>query len=358
MSGEYNTYLQLLDSKETLKSEEPSLDFSVCLGFILLYLKTRLSTIEELDIRNKKMLLDILDNHFVIKDNKLYYDVIVIELEYLIDLAKKVESYEAESNNVIEFKPSNIIRMTNPPSRAKIIQLELPKELSNEERGLIFNSTFRVDKETRRYIHKTEDNFMNKMDEILDSLLKQELHTLDDTTKELLAGLLEVQALDYYLTHDPHFLDDTIIYRASIGIGKFSSDHPELEQIEKKIEKAKGRLIEIDYQERVIDFCSHLSDTAQERFESEKNRISNIIMYLFQEQYQTRQKPYIYNPYLIKSLMQSIKDNHVEVINRGTRTRLKFFTIKDDEADFHCTIPLEVLTDLLNREENIQLKKK
>lgn len=358
MSGEYNTYLQLLNSKETLKSEEPSLDFSVCLGFILLYLKTRLSTIAKLDLRNKNMLLDILSNHFTIQDNKLFYKGIAIELQYLIDIAKKVETYEEESNNVIEFKPSKIISISNPPSRAKIIQLEPPKELSNEERGLIFNSTFRVDNETRRYIHKTEDNFMDKMDEILDSLLKEELHTLDDTTKELLSGLLEVQALDYYLTHDPHFLDDTIIYRASIGIGKFSSEHPELKQIDKKIEKAKGKLIEIDYQERVIDFCSHLSDTAQERFESEKNRLSNVIMYLFQEQYHTRQKPYIYNPYLIKSIMKSIQDNHVEVINRGTRTRLKFFTIKDDEADFHCTIPLEVLTDLLNREENIQLKKK
>ena len=365
MSGEYNTYLQLVTSNKNfcaaLKSEDYSLDFNLCLEFILLYLKTKLSIIEELDLNSKEMLLDILNNNnYTIEDNQLIYKNFIIDLETLVKIANRVHDYEPElPNNVIQFKPSNIVRINRPVKHGDVISFEdfRPKEKTYTERGTVYNITFNVDKETKPYIRETEKRFSSLMDHFYEYISTNRIGFLSQKDLSILVGLLDVFSLDYALTHDPHFMDDIFLPSNSIGIGVATYDYPEVKALEKQIEKKKAELIEIDHREQIIYYYSHLSENSYQQFESKKDLLSNEIMILLANLYQTRTQPNIFNPTLIKSLMESIKENHVE-IQEKEKPRLKFFSIKDEETTFHCSIPLEVFQSLIPHEEIIQLKKK
>ena len=184
MSGEYNTYLQFVKSNNNfcaaLKSEDYSLDFNLCLEFILLYLKTKISIIEKLNINSKEMLLDILKN---IEDNHLVYKNFIIELDALVKIATRAHDYEPElPNNVIQFKPSNLVRINKPTTKAEVIPFESlrPKEKTYTERGTTYNITFNVDEETKPYIRETEKRFSSLMDEYFERFTTNNIGLLSE----------------------------------------------------------------------------------------------------------------------------------------------------------------------------------
>ena len=360
MSGEYETYLKILQGNDTFcKTEE--IDSNLKIAIILLYLKANYSVLESLELRNLEVLKDILLNdNYTIVEERIIYNGTIIEIPYLIEIINLVRHHkDAKQNNVIDFKSRMSDKVIKLPqsSEAKIIEFKPKQEKvkTYEELSAEFNITFNVTQEMTYYVEETEERFKDLMNEIIDGLLSNRLKDIDKSTLSFLSGLLNIYALNYIHQHDKQYLNSIILPSSHIAIGKSNYGGQEVHQCIHKIETAKARMQEIDRKERVLDYFDRLSTTAYERFEQEKEIIGNDIMKMFSDLYYIRSKPYIYNPHLVENIMRSIIENHVEMNTKYSKPRLKFFCLEKDAAIFHSAMSLDTLNNLINKEDLLQL---
>lgn len=341
------------------KGVAPVLDSTLKIELIIYYLTLNKEYLSSLNTPYKELYLSLIENHsYIIEDNYLLTEGIIITLESLINLVNEIEHSKTENNGkVIYFTNTNINHEPKimRPQKSQIIQFsDAQKNIfyTSSERANIFERTTRVDQDTLPYINRTRHDFIVLMNDIILNALNDNLEGYNPKYLKVIAAYLKIFPFTVYAKDKKEIpFSEIELPKNEIGIRKTTIRNPLIDEIEKKLTLLIQRENCLFFERERFELDFSVSTKVLTLIEQELMEIEKEKNNYFFGLYVLKNSPELYNENLLTYITKSFHSGTIEINRFLANPIIKLFYIEHSKTEFHSSMRLDTLLKLINPDE-------
>ncbi len=338
------------------------LDFPLKIELIIYYLTINKKNLLSSNIPYKEVLLSLIENqNFVFEDDILLVEGTPFTIELLTSLINQIESSKIEEAN------NKIVYLTNINREPKIHRAQTGqviqfKEASRRvfytslESSIIFERTAKVNQDTISYINRTKSDYIALVNDIVLKALSNELEGYNSKYLKVIAAYLRLYPFLVYLSGKKTIPYEEIrLPQGQIGLRKTTFNNPLISEIEKEISTIMSREERLLLKRDVLESSKNFNGKVITILEQELLDIEKEKANLFYGLFLLRNSPELYNENLLTYLIKAFQAGTIDINRFVVNPIIKSFFVNNETAEFHCSMRLETLSNLINPEELLPL---
>ena len=338
------------------KNETPILDSTLKIELIIYYLTLNKEYLIKSNIPNKELYLSLIeDSNFILEDNCIIINDIIITLEELINIVNIIENTKKNNNKIIYLnnisnpKPTN----THFTSKGKIIEFNRINKpafyTTHVEKALIYERTTKINQDTIPYITHTKEDFISLMNDMIIKAINDSLENYPLKYLKVLSSYLNLYPFTVYAYNKREIpFQEISLPQNEIGLRKTTINNPLIDEIEKKIKLLLQKENELYIERERYDHDLKVSLKIITRIEQELIEIEKEKSNYFFSLYILRMSPEIYNENILMYITKSYQSGTIEINRFLENPIIKLFYIKNNQTEFHCSMRLDTLFNLIN----------
>ncbi len=338
------------------------LEFPLKIELIIYYLTLNKKILLSSDIQHKEVLLSLIENHNFVFDN----DILLIEgipftIELLTSIINQIESSKLqEANNKIIY----LTHINKEPKlhRAQMGQVIQFKEASRKafytslESSIIFERTTKINQDTISYISKTRSDYIALVNDIVLKALSNELDSYNQKYLKIIASYLQLYPFMVYLKDKKDIpFEEIKLPQGQIGLRTTTFDNPLITEIEKNLSAIMSREERLLVKRDVLEASKNFNGKVITILEQELLDIEKEKANLFYGLFLLKNSPELYNENLLTYLVKSFQAGTIDINRFIANPIIKSFFVNEENTEFHCSMRLDTLSNLINPEELLHL---
>lgn len=325
-------------------------------------------------ILNKKYLLElneielleiICSQDFTIEERFLVYKSKCISLESLIKIVNNVENYKAEKNHgkIIPITKHNSSKdypkHHNNDKKCKIYNFTALKNdtyFTMRERSYIFENELNLDKQTIPYTEEVRKSFTELLNYLIINLLNEDNNEYNIVHLKVLYSYLNLYPFTIYLKDKINIPYEILsLPQNAIGLRKTTYNNKYISELEYKMIILEKNRRAIKYRKKSLEEGNKTISSEVVKLQRRIFDIESEILSLSLGIYLLKTTPEIYNENLINYISSSFLQGNVEINKLFENPLIKLFYLKNQKVEFHCTMRLDTLMNLVNSEQLLKM---
>lgn len=178
-------------------------------------------------------------------------------------------------------------------------------------------------------------------------------------------SLKELSILNAYINFFPLFnygaslvefpFERLAIAENEIGIAKITYDNKEVVDANKKYNKVKDKIEEVSYQEALAVGSEYADAQMLYRLRRKLSTLKEEEVELLYQIYELTHLEHIFNPTLLKSVLESFINGTVDINTLFNNPVLRLFVIKDNVTKFYSAMHLDTLLNLIDNDTILEV---